>query len=160
MNSSGGLTGDHLVLLGSFTDELSEIYGYLDELFNGNIAFDQSYPLCFFSRDFVEKLLVKKQWGGLCHVQDRSGLVIDTNGDILLCNTLDNVTIAKYGENFTTAEELMVVLNSQEIRNSYREITKYPSVICVQCAYNDVCHGGCIAYWTSLNPEACVALER
>lgn len=134
------------------SDGLRDLYEYLNDLYNGEIIIDQSFPLCYLPSDFVDELLEKDKLGGLCHVQNRSGLVFNTNGDILLCNTINDVPIVEQ-PNYSNGQNLIDCLNNQELKDSYKEILRYPSKVCSECKYRDICHGGCLMNWTHLDPD-------
>lgn len=133
-------------------DNLIQLHDYLDDLYSGDIVIDQSFPLCYLPDDFVTLLLARGQLGGMCHVQSRSGLVFDTNGDILLCNTINNARIVKRAD-YSDGLSLIHCLNSQSLKADYREILRYPSDECSICKYNNICRGGCLMNWTHLDPD-------
>ncbi len=112
-------------------------------------------PLCVFPKDFLEKIIQKHQLQNMCHVQNRSGLVFDTDGSILPCNSMVEVKIGKIEKDFTNSATLLELLNREDIRRGYKEMLRYPSAECDTCNYNDVCRGGCIVNWTVLKPEIC-----
>ena len=146
---------DFMVDKESFVSTIVKLFPILDNLYDGNVILEPRLPLCVFPKDFLEKIIQKHQLQNMCHVQNRSGLVFDTDGSILPCNSMVEVKIGKIEKDFTNSATLLELLNREDIRRGYKEMLRYPSVECDTCNYNDVCRGGCIVNWTVLKPEIC-----
>jgi radical SAM protein with 4Fe4S-binding SPASM domain len=139
--------------------DIIEVYPYLNGLFDGNVCFELNMPLCLWQEDFIDQLIERRQLVSTCHVQDRSGVVFDTNGDILPCNSMLEFSIGRYGVDFNDAESLKQHLNSQALCDQYAELLRYPSSVCEECRINHLCRGGCIINWTVLNPALCCGFK-
>ena len=138
--------------------DLLSMYPILDSLFDGSVLFELFTPLCIFPEEFIEQLFNKGQISSVCHVHDRSGIVFDTNGSVLPCNTMIGNHIAHYGIDFKNGSQLLEFLNSDEIIDDYRILLRYPSIECSACRYNQRCKGGCILNWLELDPRVCKAI--
>lgn len=151
--SNGGPSGEYMVEPHKLASDIMEVYPFLNRLFEGNIEFEMSLPLCLWPKGFIEQLIDKNQIIGACHVQDRSGLIFDTKGDIMPCNGMMGIYVAKQGIDFKDAKSLIDHLNCQNLRDNYAELLRYPADCCKDCSYNDRCRGGCIINWTVLDPQ-------
>lgn len=153
MLSEDGASGEYMVEPHKLASELMDVYPFLNQIYGGKITFELSLPLCLWPKTFIDQLIDKGQIASVCHVQDRGGLVFDTVGDIMPCNGMMGVYIARKGVDFNDAESLMNHLDCQELRDDYAELLRYPADCCERCSYNDRCRGGCVINWTVLEPQ-------
>lgn len=122
-------------------------YEQLQAITGGNFVLHQSFPLCVWDAKFIEKLRSNRQILTSCQLLERSGLVFDTNGSLLPCNSMYQVPIGKFGVDFTSKQEFEQFWNCDKIRKIYEEFAKLPSCICESCQESTQCGGGCIANW-------------
>lgn len=155
-----GYNSDYSLQIDQFVDGLIQVYPRLHELYDGNILIEPRLPLCVFPASFLKKVRERKQLLNVCHVQNRSGIVFDTDGSILPCNSMVGIKIGKLDEDFSTGEELLTFLNNSRLIDDYREMLRYPSDECLQCKLNDICRGGCIQNWLALEPKICHAFHE
>ena len=139
-------------LVASFVPEYKEI----NALFAGKLTFAIKTPLCIWPRDFIEKLIRRKQIRSTCQFQHRSGIIFDPTGQASACNSLANFPMGMIGEDYDNAESLIRVFNSDRVVRVYNHINSYPSEICVNCPINSLCHGGCPLMWSVYDPEKCI----
>lgn len=159
LNKNGVVEGDYATDLRWLISEVVALYPYLDKLFAGRISFELYIPLCLFPRDFINMVLEKGQAATICNVNDRNGLVFNTNGDVLICNEIISGVVARYSEDFVDAKSLLKHLNSPRIIENYRQLLRYPSTECTACSMNKICKGGCLVNWLTLNPSVCKCIE-
>lgn len=159
LDDNDGFSDAYSAQIEQFVDGLMEVYPRLTEIYSGRVLIEPRLPLCVFPVDFLKTLMRNKQLLNLCHVQNRSGLVFDTGGSLLPCNSMVGIKIGKYGKDFTTSEELLTFLNNPELKNNYKEMLRYPSDECVRCELNNLCRGGCIQNWLVLDPKVCRAIN-
>ncbi|MDR3125787.1 MAG: SPASM domain-containing protein [Candidatus Nomurabacteria bacterium] len=86
-------------------------------------------------------------------------MVFDTDGSVIPCNSIIDVTLGKFGQDFSSSKELMALLNSNQLKTDYKSILRYPSSECTNCKFNDMCRGGCILNWLILDPKICRAVS-
>lgn len=134
-------------------EKIINLYPQLNDLYGGEITIESSLPLCVWPAGFVELLLSRNQLTGPCHVHDRSGLVFDTNGGVLPCNSMLNFYIIENMNSFKDGQFLLDSINSQVIREIYENILRLPHDSCSKCRLKDRCRGGCILNWTSFDPD-------
>ncbi len=141
----------------NIAQDIQEIYSDICDIYNGNIQIEMFLPLCFFSDEFVNSLFEKNQIVSICHVHDRDGVIFDTNGDILPCNTMVGNHILRYPDDYNDGNSLIRSLNSKKLIDDYHYLLRYPSKVCTNCKWNQKCKGGCILNWVTLDPALCEA---
>lgn len=136
-------------------EDVMDMYPFLDKLYDGKVEIDIQMPLCLFPVSFVEEVLAKKQLATICQVFSRSGINYDTNGDVMVCNQLFDGIVAKRGVDYHDGASLLAHLNSDELREDYRHLLRYPSDACHGCRWANDCRGGCLLNWMILDPSMC-----
>ena len=66
----------------------------------------------------------------------------------MVCNSLFDFPVGKFGEDFTTKEEILGFLNTPLISDYYDRINNYPSQKCITCKVYSRCGGGCPMLWS------------
>ncbi|PIU21935.1 MAG: hypothetical protein COT14_03780 [Candidatus Diapherotrites archaeon CG08_land_8_20_14_0_20_30_16] len=101
-------------------------------------------PSCLVPND------LKKHYNFNCHIFSGSGLVIDSNNNILPCTHWVDFPIAKINSNisYNNFEKMWSELNSVRAKISHRPIKE-----CTLCSRINFCFGGCPIFWRVYNPE-------
>lgn len=128
-------------------DGFSECYEELDEVTNCNFVFHQSFPLCLWNNDIIQQLTEKKQIYTSCSLLQRSGLVFETDGSLLPCNVIHQLSLGKFGHDFCNRDSFYAFWNSDKITSIYNVFRKLPSLHCDKCDEALQCGGGCISNW-------------
>lgn len=128
-------------------------YPKLDKITGGRLGFEMSVPLCLWPEGFIAELKAKGQIGSVCSVVKREGIVINHDGQLLMCNELFDFPMGQYGVDFQDEFSLISFLNSEEVRNYYAQISRYPSNACKPCEWYADCGGGCPLRWAVYQPE-------
>lgn len=134
-------------------DCFMESYEQLQSVTGGNFALHQSLPLCIWDAKFIEILRRNNQIFTSCQVLERSGLVFDTDGALLPCNSMHQIPIGKFGVDFTTKQNFEEFWNSARICKVYDRFITLPSSECDFCSEKSRCGGGCIANWFDYSHE-------
>ena len=143
-----------------FVDGLIQVYDPLIKLYDRKISIEVKLPLCAFPKNFIKQMVTDRTLQNTCHVQNRSGLVFDTDGSLLPCNSMLDLKIGKIDRDFSNGQELLDYLNTSQMQSDYQEILRYPSSECTKCELNDICRGGCLMNWTVLAPDICHAVKK
>ncbi|MBU1413956.1 SPASM domain-containing protein, partial [Myxococcota bacterium] len=133
------------------TDVVSGIVNYYQEvtsIMGDKMGFSMKLPLCLLPNDFLELLISKKQISTLCQLRHKTGLIFGVDGEVIVCNTLYDYPIGKFGKDFTTKNGLMKFLNSPTISGYYDKLNNYPSEKCISCKRYSTCGGGCPMFWS------------
>ena len=136
--------GDNPYIL---VEGFKENYDELVNITDGRFKLHQSFPLCIWDANFINKLEEKGQITSICQFLKQSGLIFDTNLSVIPCNALFDYPIGAYMEDFSTPEELEIFWNSIEIKAFYDKIKGVPDMQCLTCADYPKCGGGCISQW-------------
>jgi len=132
-------------------DRFMESYHKLQHITNGNFLLHQSYPLCIWDKEFIKTLFMNRQISTTCQLLERSGLIFDTDGSLIPCNSMYQTPIAKYGVDFICKHDFELFWNSDKISEIYRRFSCLPSNDCDTCMDKSYCGGGCIANWFYYN---------
>jgi radical SAM protein with 4Fe4S-binding SPASM domain len=140
--------------------EISTNYKKIVDLTKGKISFSLKTPLCIWPEDFIQTIIAQKQLNTVCQFQRRSGIVFDTDGKIVLCNSMLEYPVGKYGVDFNDRESFLKILNSEEVNGIYNHINSYPSKLCMECNLFSRCRGGCPIMWTVFNAEEVISSAK
>jgi len=154
-----GITSGYSIEPQQLADDVVAMQPFISDLYDGAVEFSLYLPLCLFPVTFVEKLIETHQVGTICHVYSRRGMNFDTNGDVIPCNALLDSVIARKGEDYHDGPSLLAHLNSDELREDYRQLLRLPSNECIGCRWNKICRGGCLLNWCVFDPSICHAVK-
>jgi len=149
-------TADYDVMVAEFCD----CYNRAMEITHGNLSFELKTPLCIWPRDFVNRLIEQNQIGSGCQFFHRAGVIFDTDGTVMLCNSMFDCPVGKFEDDFSDKRGLLELVNSDKVNTIYDHITAYPSKICVDCELYTHCRGGCPIMWTTKNAEEVISKAK
>lgn len=153
MSIDGKFVAPFTVEYSKMVKEISTNYKKMVDITKGQLTFGLNTPLCIWPKDFIQDIIAKKRIGFGCQFQQRSGVVFDTDGKIILCNSMFDCPVGVYGVDFNNSKTFIALLNSKEVDEVYKHVNSYPSKICIDCDLFPRCHGGCPLMWTIYNPE-------
>lgn len=119
-----------------------------------NIIFEFQLPLCLFPDEFINTIISKKQIINVCHVHQRLGVIFDSKGGLLMCNSLFDYPMGYFMRDFETSDQLLNFMNSSSILDCQQQISRYPHDKCRNCDKYDICAGGCPLKWAIYKPES------
>jgi radical SAM additional 4Fe4S-binding domain len=125
----------------------------INNCFSGKVIIEQSSPLCLWPKEFIENLKKNEQIAFGCHIQSRSGLVLDKDGKVIMCNVLPEFPIGQYGVDFNNRAEFEEFWMSNRLVTLYDKIYEYPSTKCMVCNDYLECGGGCPLKWLAYNTK-------
>lgn len=106
--------------------------------------YELSFPLCAIERKFVDLLLKDNLLDVCCDLYRCSGIVIDTNGDLLPCNHFSNYPLM---DHVTSADVAIDYCKSEMFQRFGYLAGMAPKKECVYCELWEKCRGGCILRW-------------
>jgi radical SAM protein with 4Fe4S-binding SPASM domain len=136
---------------------LVRLYPLLNQITRGQLTFSMKLPLCLWPKSFIEMLVHRNQISTVCQLQQRIGLVFDTDGKLAVCNSLFDFPVGRFGESFSTGDELVAFMNSAAVTGVYNKLTSYPAKACVGCKMYEKCAGGCPLFWLAFDPSTLIA---
>ena len=160
MSENGIFTSPYTVDYETFEAEVCDCYERATEITRGRLSFDLKMPLCIWPPYFVSRLISNSQISSGCQFFRHAGVIFDVDGTVILCNSMFDCPVGKFGEDFFDKEGLLKLLNSAQVNRIYNHITSYPSKICVNCKLYSRCRGGCPIMWTTHNPEDIISKAK
>lgn len=126
-----------------------QFYNEINDVTDGNFSLHNAFPLCLWDKDDYNKLKSNNQIRTVCQLLSRTGIIFDTEGTIIPCNTMHQIRLLKYGQDFTTPEELYSGLKNEEVQAIYRKLLGAPDHSCSACQNWKDCGGGCVTTYTN-----------
>lgn len=134
-------------------DAFAEKYDKLCEITNDNFVLHQTLPLCIWDDNLIDRMNKKNQLFTSCQLLQKSGIVFDTNGNIIPCNALYDYILGENLIDFFDADSLKDFMQSEYITDFYKKIATIPSEKCLHCAKWSICGGGCVSNWLHYDLE-------
>lgn len=110
-------------------------------------------PCCLWDKDFLALMIKDKTIAKPCQLICGTGLLFDTNGELIPCNAMYPIKLGKLGVNFDDFSSLKKYLSSEKMVNSYSVLRGVPDPKCLKCLLKDFCGGGCSNFWTNFTME-------
>ena len=139
-----------------FVDSFVKCYDQVEAIFNGRISLSVKLPLCIWPREFILNMIEKDQIYSTCQLQHRSGVIFDTRGSLLACNSLPDHPIGKWGDEFDSPISLGKHLQSGGVTRFYDKMNSYASSKCVSCSMKQKCGGGCPLFYGAFKADELV----
>ena len=124
-------------------------YSKLDEITQHRFTFQNGLPLCLWSDEDIKTLKEKRQISTVCQLLSKSGLIFDTNGNIIPCNAMPSIKLGKLNSDFHNSKELMEYMEKPELKKVYNRLCGVPDLKCLECSKLENCGGGCVCQWTN-----------
>jgi len=121
-------------------------------------SFHQNLPFCLWPEEFIEK--AKPHMKSVCQMHEKKGLIVDTNGDLLLCNSLYDYPYGKFGEDYKDFTSLQEYLHSNKVMEIYKQVLRSPSQKCSACDSFKKCAGGCVLQWFSYSFDELMSMKK
>lgn len=110
-------------------------------------TFKLGLPFCLFPREFVEKMINDGNTSTRCQMMDKGSLIIDSDGNILPCNHLCDLSLGRMGKDFENSREFRDFRKRGDLIKFYEKVNSCSNEQCVNCAYWKICGSGCKIYW-------------
>lgn len=131
--------------------EFVSSYSELDKITNHCFTLQESFPLCLWDKDILEKLNQKGQISTVCQLLAKTGLLFDTMGNIIPCNAMADIKLGQLNVDFKTAQELIKHTQQEDFKKIYSKLCGVPDLKCLECCDLPNCGGGCVCQWTNYN---------
>ncbi len=148
-----GSDGDFLIPPEQIVSNVMSVYDDVNSIMEGKISFSMKLPLCLWPETFLDLLTSRNQISTLCQLRQKSGLIFGVSGEVIMCNNLFDFPVGKFGEDFSSVDELLDFLNSPLIAGYYDRLNNYPSKKCISCKRFSGCGGGCPMFWSYYNAD-------
>jgi len=124
----------------------TEIYPILEKS-NLRFSIKVAVPFCLFSNRFIDKIIEDGNIMAGCQMASGKGIIFAPNGELVPCNHLCNLSLGKFGEDFSSGSEYISFRRRKEIVDFYRVASSSPHNKCLKCKYWSMCGAGCKLYW-------------
>ncbi len=148
--------GRFMVDIDVMVKEIIAVYEEAYAITRGRLMFVIKHPLCIWPKEFIKTLKERNQISTTCHLQHQSGCIIDTDGSLLICNSMFGFPVGKYGQDFNSAESLNNFFKSEHVKDCFAKVATYPSKKCIDCEVFEDCAGGCPLLWTVYSPDSVI----
>ena len=153
INDDGIPIKDHMPAQSETIEMLVDKLPKLDQILHGQFIIEQSFPNCLWPKGTMDYLVKSNRLRFGCHVQRRSGLILDETGNLIVCNSLPNFKVGKFGKDFSAPEDFKDFWYNSDLIKLYRKFLEYPIQKCVNYDENAVCSGGCPLQWLAYNAK-------
>lgn len=143
ISNPGIINSDYVVPTEELAREIAAKWERLSKILEGRVSLEQSLPQCIWPDGFIDMLKEKKQILFGCHIMSGKGMIFDTEGKLLVCNSLTDYPIAEFGKTFDDKESFERFWESEERRKLYKKFYEYPMSKCATCDVYRECGGGC-----------------
>lgn len=113
-------------------------------------SFEMSIPLCCLNEKVLDEMIAKKCITTCCHISKGTGIIFDSNFNILPCNHFVNHPL---NTNRILPNQILDFWNSETPKKFRSSVKTYPHKICEKCSKWTQCGGGCFLRWLSVNPD-------
>lgn len=124
-------------------------YKELDEVTEHNFSLQEGYPLCLWESNIVKEMNQKGQISTICQLLGKSGLIFDSQGNLIPCNAMSEIKLGKLNVDFSTAKELLNYTETEAFKKVYSKLCGLPDKECLNCRELAYCGGGCVCQWTN-----------
>ncbi|MDD2732091.1 MAG: radical SAM protein [Candidatus Pacebacteria bacterium] len=114
---------------------------------------DAMFPQCQLPNEFWEKLEREGKVFSGCHLMGHNSVIFDPDGQVLPCNHLITQPLAKFGIDFSTAEQYLAWRKNYAVSHSYALASSPPCERCAKCERWSKCGAGCRLFWLFKGPD-------
>ncbi len=132
--------------------ELADLCKYVyDKIYkeDKNFVFEMSIPLCVLDENMLNHMILKNRIITCCHISKGTGLVFDSDFNIIPCNHFMGHPL---NESVLNSNEILKFWNCLRAKEFRKIIARYPSEVCSRCRKWYQCGGGCSIRWLSMDP--------
>lgn len=130
-----------------YISEFQKAYHRIDTILKGKLSLHQGLPLCMWEKEIIHEMNEKGQLTSVCHIYERSGLVFNTQGEVLMCNAVPHYPIGKFEDSFWDEKSFDEFWEDPSVKCLYEKLTCAPSKTCTKCNDYLKCGGGCAMQW-------------
>lgn len=134
--------------------QMGNVTNYIYDVFEKtNISYiiEVSFPFCYINEDYLQALIDGNHIMAGCHMHAGSGIVFDTNLNVLPCNHF--VGFPFKNSKVMSEKDIYDLWNSKNVLDFRDRVSCYPSEKCKRCILWDKCGGGCFTRWLYLDPK-------
>lgn len=111
------------------------------------IDVELSYPRCVWDKAVLDMMESEGNTSNLCHVHMGNGIVINSAGELLLCNALPFPSFGQWGVDVFNDEDMLSAYSSEVCCDVLGDLLRFPDFRCASCEDARRCFGGCPIQW-------------
>lgn len=113
---------------------------------------EYSFPICMYTPKQLTAL--KGKLASPCQIHTESGIIFDTDLNLIPCSMYIENRIGKLGVDFSSYEEFELFAQQPIYRDTIKLLKQFPSTECKTCEYLESCYGGCPVLWKNYSYNA------
>lgn len=106
---------------------------------------EYSFPMCLYTED--QLALLQGKLATSCQIHIGNSITFDTESNLIPCNMHFENTMGQLDNDFSTYEEFLQFIQSPKYKSVIDKLRHYPSSLCKDCKYLELCYGGCPVLW-------------
>lgn len=119
---------------------------------------EYSFPMCAFTSEQLAVLDGRLAYP--CQIHTESGIIFDTNLNLIPCSMYIENRIGKFGVDFSSYKEFEKIAQESIYRSTIDGLKQYPSDNCKSCEHLDFCYGGCPVLWKNYSYDAFIKCKK
>ena len=140
---------DTVTVLHDFFDN----YERINDITNGRFSGCGPLPICLYPKDILKKMLTGSQIDNGCIILSRRGIVYNPNGEVCICNHLQDFTLGRFGVDFCDEPSFERFWNDDVVRTAFERLSTPPKDGCLDCNKYKYCGGSCPLRWFQYSIE-------
>lgn len=141
------------VLIESFCSQIDKLNSITREWW-----VEYSFPMCAYTSEQLAAL--KGKLACPCQIHTESGIIFDTDLNLIPCSMYIENRIGKLGVDFSSYEEFERIAQKSVYRDTIEKLKQLPSTECESCQYLDSCYGGCPVLWKNYSFNAMMQFKE
>ena len=113
----------------------------------------QTLPCCVWDQNFLALMIKDKTIAKPCQLICGTGLLFDTQGNLIPCNAMYPIKLGTIGKDFTNFNSLNYYLATENIVKQYNTLRGVADPKCLECNLRNFCGGGCSNFWTNFSMQ-------
>ena len=134
-------------LIESFCSQIDELNSITKEWW-----VEYSFPMCAYTSK--QLALLKDKLASPCQIHTESGIIFDTDLNLIPCSMYIEDRIGKLGVDFSSYEEFKEITQKPICKTTINRLKQFPLAECKACQYLESCYGGCPVLWKNYSFEA------
>ncbi|TSC95387.1 MAG: radical SAM domain-containing protein [Parcubacteria group bacterium Athens1014_10] len=162
LSKNGTIIDKEVLTPEQISESCQEIHKIV-KLYGIKVSFLLTVPFCNFPRKFIDELITQRLIRYICQLQYGGGFVISSDNSLCLCTHFADFPITDYQETnelFSSRDKFLTFWNSSQMYELRNKASVARSKGCVDCDYWGICKGGCIAFWSSRDPEDFMSYQK
>lgn len=139
-------------LIDAFCSQIDELNSITNEWW-----IEYSFPMCMYTSKQLTSL--KGKLASPCQIHTESGIIFDTDLNLIPCSMFIENRMGKLGIDFSTYREFKLFAQRSVYKDIIKTLKQLPSTECESCKFLESCYGGCPVLWKNYSFDAMKKLK-